>query len=61
MCVNFNGDVDREWAIENSVTTYKVAGGPTKKESVILGLEDGSIVKLILDNPFPVLIHKHTI
>ena len=33
-------------------------GGPEGKEAVLVGLRDGAVVKIFVDNPFPVQIIK---
>ena len=35
-----------------------MCGGGLKKELILVGLENGTIYKVFLDNSFPVLAHK---
>ncbi|CAD8070453.1 unnamed protein product [Paramecium primaurelia] len=55
---NFNGDMDRTWSFEASISFVSIQGGPPKRELVLVGLENGGIYKLFLDNSFPIQIHK---
>jgi len=39
----------------------KVVGGPPGRETVLLGLKGGSVIKILVDNQFPItLIKQHT-
>ena len=37
----------------------KVVGGLAGREGLLLGLKDGQIVSVYVDNPFPVLLVTH--
>lgn len=57
--INFStGLREREWAMESVIRYVKVIGGPEKREGVLVGLKNGSVVKIFLDNPFPVELIK---
>mmetsp|Transcript_6895 Transcript_6895/g.6756 ORF Transcript_6895/g.6756 Transcript_6895/m.6756 type:complete len:92 (+) Transcript_6895:292-567(+) len=45
--------------MEAPVRYIKVIGGPPKKEGVIVGLKNGQVVKIFVDNPFPIPLIKH--
>ena len=57
--LDFDGNSEREWAFDSVVRYIKVTGGPVGKEGALVGLKDGTIVKIFIDNPFPVIIVKH--
>jgi intraflagellar transport protein 122 len=57
--VNFTGEVDREWNLESTVKYIKVIGGMTGKEGLVIGLKNGQVLKLFIDNPFPIILLKH--
>lgn len=58
--LDFYGNLEREWAFEHVVRYIKVVGGPHGKEGALIGLKDGTILKIFIDNPFPVVVVKHT-
>jgi len=58
--LNFNGIIEREWILDSVIRYTKVIGGPPKKEGIIVGLKDGSIFKVFIDNAFPILLIKQT-
>ena len=49
---------EREWILDSEITCLRVDGGPPGKEGVLLGLADGSILKIYVDNAFPVDVWK---
>ncbi|CAD8208598.1 unnamed protein product [Paramecium pentaurelia] len=55
---NFNGDMDKTWSFESPITVVSCQGGAPKRELVLIGLENGGIYKIFLDNSFPIQIHK---
>lgn len=44
----------RVWMVDSDIKFVKVVGGPCGKEGVILGLNNGKVVQVFLDNPFPI-------
>ena len=53
-CLNFRGAKEREWIMESLIRYIKVVGGPTDKEGLLIGLKSGQVLKIFIDNPFPV-------
>lgn len=53
-CLNFRGAKEREWIMESLIRYIKVVGGPPEREGLLLGLKNGQILKIFIDNPFPV-------
>lgn len=39
----------------------KACGGPSKQDLVLVGLENGAVMKVFLDNSFPVLVTKQQV
>lgn len=57
---NFDGVMEREWVLDSVIRYIKVVGGPPLKESLLVGLKGGSVYKIFVDNPFPILLIRHT-
>jgi intraflagellar transport protein 122 len=55
---NFAGKKEREWVLEAVIRYIKVVGGPAGKEGLLVGLKSGSVLKIFVDNPFPVQLIK---
>ena len=55
-CLNFMGQKEREWMMESLIRYIKVVGGPSEREGLLLGLKSGQILKIFLDNGFPVVL-----
>ncbi|XP_063986829.1 intraflagellar transport protein 122 homolog [Diachasmimorpha longicaudata] len=56
--LSFTGLVEREWILDSPITYIKVVGGPAGKECLVAGLKTGQVMKIYLDNPFPVHLAK---
>ena len=56
--MNFSGSLEREWILESLIRYIKVIGGPPSQESLLVGLKNGHILKIFVDNPFPVPLIK---
>ncbi|MCO5559215.1 hypothetical protein L7F22_012810 [Adiantum nelumboides] len=57
---SLDGKKDKEWHLSSSVRYIKVCAGPCGGEGLLTGLEDGSILKIWINNPFPRCIYSHT-
>jgi intraflagellar transport protein 122 len=56
----FNGVLEREWILESKINYVKPLSGPAKRESLLVGGEDGVVLKIFIDNAFPIPIIKQT-
>ena len=54
----FTGELDHQWTFESSITSLLACGGASRRDLVLVGLKNGSVLKVFLDNSFPVLIYK---
>ncbi|XP_076048143.1 intraflagellar transport protein Oseg1 [Oratosquilla oratoria] len=57
-CLSFGGLKEREWQMESLIRYIKVVGGPANREGLLLGLKNGQVLKIFIDNPFPVPMLK---
>ena len=55
---NFSGEVEREWTMEASIRYIKVIGGLQGKEGLLIGLKNGQVLQVFIDNAFPIPIVK---
>ena len=56
----FTGILTKEWILESYIRYVKVISGPPKKESLLVGLQNGVVTRIFLDNAFPIPIVKQT-
>jgi intraflagellar transport protein 122 len=56
--LGFNGVLEREWVMETDITYVKPLSGPAKRESMLVSGKDGSVVKIFIDNGFPIPLVK---
>ncbi|CAM9276939.1 unnamed protein product [Chrysoparadoxa australica] len=54
----FKGVEARGWELESKVTCIKVDGGKPGCEGLLVGLANGSVLQVFVDNAFPVLLVK---
>lgn len=51
----FNGEKEKHWNFESLIRYIKIIGGPPGKEGLILGLKNGQVWEVHLDNFHPLL------
>mmetsp|Transcript_4922 Transcript_4922/g.7558 ORF Transcript_4922/g.7558 Transcript_4922/m.7558 type:complete len:102 (+) Transcript_4922:793-1098(+) len=51
---NFKGKRVREWILDDTICCANINSGPNECESIHLGLANGSIQNIFIDNMFPV-------
>ncbi|CAO1305157.1 unnamed protein product [Diamesa tonsa] len=54
--LDFNGDLQREWIMDSFIRYIKVTGGPAGREGLMVGLKNGQIWRIFLDNSLPILV-----
>eukprot|EP00753_Platysulcus_tardus_P014889 PLAT4607.1.p1 GENE.PLAT4607.1~~PLAT4607.1.p1 ORF type:complete len:1226 (-),score=654.52 PLAT4607.1:178-3855(-) len=57
---DFNGRKCHEWVLDSPVRYIKVVGGPPGGEGLLVGLKDGSVLQVFINNPFPIPLIKHS-
>uniref|UniRef100_A0A3Q0R164 Intraflagellar transport protein 122 homolog n=1 Tax=Amphilophus citrinellus TaxID=61819 RepID=A0A3Q0R164_AMPCI len=57
-CLSFNSVKEKEWVMESLIRYIKVIGGPPGREGLLVGLKNGAILKIFVDNPFPITLLK---
>uniref|UniRef100_A0A7S3GCF1 Intraflagellar transport protein 122 homolog n=1 Tax=Palpitomonas bilix TaxID=652834 RepID=A0A7S3GCF1_9EUKA len=58
---NFQGARVREWVLDSVIRYIKVVGGPEGKEGLLVGLRSGLVLKIYIDNPFPIPLIQHNL
>jgi len=53
-CLSMEGSKEREWTLEANIRYIKVIGGPVGREGLLLGLKNGQVLQIFVDNPFPI-------
>eukprot|EP01135_Chromosphaera_perkinsii_P010267 Nk52_evm9s2085 gene=Nk52_evmTU9s2085 len=56
--LSFSGVKEREWVLESFIRYIKVIGGPPNREGLLIGLKNGQVLKIFIDNPFPIPLIK---
>lgn len=56
---NYQGVKEREWKLGAPVRYIRVVGGPSGREGLLTGLKNGHVLKIFIDNPFPVSLVSH--
>ncbi|CAH8841801.1 unnamed protein product [Trichobilharzia szidati] len=57
-CINFQGIKEREWIVDSPVKCLRIIGGLQNKECLLLGLKNGQVIQIVLDNTFPMVLTK---
>lgn len=55
---SFKGNLEREWNLDALIRYIKVAGGAQMREGLLVGLKNGHVLKIFVDNSFPVTLIK---
>lgn len=55
----FSGEKEHEWSFDAPIRYIKVIGGPKGKESLLVALKDGQILKIFVNNAFPITLLQH--
>jgi len=58
--LDFHGAMVREWILASVIRYIKVDGGKAGSEGVLVGLKDGQILKIYVDNAFPIELIKQS-
>ena len=53
---SFRGTKEREWVMESVIRYIKVIGGAPGREGVLIGLKNGAVFEVFINNPFPILL-----
>ncbi|XP_040048107.2 intraflagellar transport protein 122 homolog isoform X1 [Gasterosteus aculeatus] len=56
--LSFTSVKEKEWVMESLIRYIKVIGGSPGREGLLVGLKNGAILKIFVDNPFPITLLK---
>lgn len=59
--LKFSGDLEREWVFDAVIKCIKFVGGPPSRENILVGLSNGNVLKVFIDNSFPVVLFNHSV
>lgn len=54
--LDFTGDLQREWIMDSFIRYIKVTGGKPGCEGLMIGLKNGQVWRIFLDNSLPILV-----
>ena len=57
----FHGVKEREWNLDSVIRYLKVVGGPPRREGILVGLKNGHVLKIFINNAFPVELIRHPV
>ncbi|XP_035207388.1 intraflagellar transport protein 122 homolog [Stegodyphus dumicola] len=57
-CLSFQGVLEKEWVMDALIRYIKVIGGPPGSEGLLVGLKNGQVIKIFVDNALPVSVLK---
>ena len=57
---SFRGTKEREWVMESVIRYIKVIGGAPGREGVLIGLKNGAVFEVFINNPFPILLIRQS-
>ncbi|CAF0925903.1 unnamed protein product [Didymodactylos carnosus] len=59
-CFNFTGEEIRVWQMDSPIRYMKLVGGPPQHEAILLGLKNGGVYQVFVNNAFPQLLAKQS-
>lgn len=55
---SLTGELEKEWILEAEITYLCMVGGPSKREHLLVGLKSGEVIKIFINNSFPISLYK---